>query len=178
MMLSRPEQFAGRIPFAPRRLVVQYMDGRALRYEDETFDFIYSSSSLEHFGTLAEISTSVQEMARVLRPGGILSISTEYRLSGHNEWLGSYTYLFDDRAIEEVIVKPSGCQPVDTPSFNISQVTRAGISDFRQACNELERALVPGANRLELIWSRYPHIVIAHGDLSWTSIHVCLQKPS
>jgi hypothetical protein len=43
----------------PRRLVAQHMDGRGLRYEDESFDAIFSSSSLEHFGDRQDVERSI-----------------------------------------------------------------------------------------------------------------------
>src|SRR5204862_4394011 len=70
------------IPWNPRRLVVQHMDARELRYEDESFDGIFSSSSIEHFGDHADVERAVSEMFRVLKPGGVLSLSTEFRLAG------------------------------------------------------------------------------------------------
>jgi SAM-dependent methyltransferase len=78
-MLSHPESHW---PFSwcPRRLVVQHMDARDLHYESCTFDAIFSSSSLEHFGDRSDVSRAVREMHRVLRPGGLLCLSTELRL--------------------------------------------------------------------------------------------------
>ena len=66
----------------PRRLVVQHMDALDLRYEDESFDGVFSGSSIEHFGGHAEAERSMDEMFRVLRPGGICAIATEFRLAG------------------------------------------------------------------------------------------------
>ena len=43
----------------PRRLVAQHMDGRGLRYGDESFDAIFSSSSLEHFGDRQDVERSI-----------------------------------------------------------------------------------------------------------------------
>ena len=172
MMLTKPEAFSGRVPFNPRRLVTQHMDGRFLRYEDNTFDFIYSSSSIEHFGSAKDIATAMKEMHRVLRPNGIISISTEFSISGKSQWLGSHTLLFDEKAIGDIIVEASGCSLVDEQSFAISSLTRDCRSDFGQALKDLES----GGNRLDQKWSTYPHIVIADADMMWTSVHICLQK--
>src|SRR3546814_19579580 len=66
----------------PRRLVVQHMDALDLRYEDDSFDAIFSSSSIEHFGTHADVARSIRQAHRVLKPGGVLSLSTELRIAG------------------------------------------------------------------------------------------------
>ncbi|MFN2387512.1 MAG: class I SAM-dependent methyltransferase, partial [Thermoanaerobaculia bacterium] len=69
-------------PWNPRRVVAQHMDALDLRYEDGSFEGVFSSSSLEHFGDHAAVRRAVDEMFRVLKPGGILAISTEFRVAG------------------------------------------------------------------------------------------------
>ena len=81
-MLIEPEKVGPRWDYNPRRLVVQHMDGTNLRFEDNTFDFIFSCSSIEHFGRPDDIIRAAREMGRVLKPGGIIAISTEYLLTG------------------------------------------------------------------------------------------------
>ena len=74
-MVIDPSEGAA-IPWSPTRLVVQHMDALELRYEDESFDGIFSSGSIEHFGTYEQIRQGVEEMYRVLKPGGVAGIST------------------------------------------------------------------------------------------------------
>lgn len=171
-MLVTPEHYAGDVPFFPEKLFVQHMDGRDLQYADNTFDFVYSSSSLEHFGSPSDMAVSMSEMARVLRPGGILSLSTEFSLSGGHHWLGSKTFLFDEHSIESLITFALQCELVDTPCYDVSAATRLTSSDFKMALQELRST----SNRLERLWSKYPHILISHKDLLWTSVHICLRK--
>ena len=45
------------------------------RYEDESFDLVYSGQSIEHI-TLTEGDVMLQESLRVLRPGGWLAVDT------------------------------------------------------------------------------------------------------
>ena len=60
-MLTHPASLSP-IPCNPRRLVVQHMDGRNLLYEDEMFDAVYSSSSIEHFGDWEDVSAAAREI--------------------------------------------------------------------------------------------------------------------
>ena len=53
------------------------MDALDLRFEDRTFDAVYSLSSIEHFGGLAGATRALDEMARVLKPSGIVALTTE-----------------------------------------------------------------------------------------------------
>ena len=80
-MLTEPGS-AWEGPWNPRRLVVQHMDALDLRYEDDSFDAVFSSSSIEHFGTHEDVARSIREAHRVLKPGGVLTVSTELRLDG------------------------------------------------------------------------------------------------
>ena len=85
-VIQSPEDYA---PFPYRRdhLIFMKMDGRRLAFRDGTFDVVYSLSSIEHFGGLAGATATLRDMARVLKPGGVLALATEYVLSGppHDE---------------------------------------------------------------------------------------------
>lgn len=52
-------------------------DVRCLPFHDGTFDVIVSNSTLDHFGTHEEIVTSLRELHRVLRPGGLLFLTLD-----------------------------------------------------------------------------------------------------
>lgn len=75
-MLRDPGAYA---PFAYRddRLEVIRMDGRELDFPDASFDAAFSLSSIEHFGSLRDVSRAASEIGRVLRPGGHAFIVTE-----------------------------------------------------------------------------------------------------
>lgn len=80
-VLKRPEAYA---PFSYRadRLAFLKMDGRRLGFGDATFDVAYSLSSIEHFGGLEGAAQAVDEMARVVKPGGMIVVATEYLIDG------------------------------------------------------------------------------------------------
>ena len=85
--LTDPGAFA---PFRYRRdhLVGLPADGLALPFVSESFDVVYSLSSIEHFGGHDKAAESVREMARVLRPGGVACVATEFIMEGgqHGEY--------------------------------------------------------------------------------------------
>ncbi len=54
-------------------------DVRDLPFTDGTFDGIVSNSTLDHFESLDDLSVSLQELYRVLRPGGQLILTLDNR---------------------------------------------------------------------------------------------------
>ena len=80
-VIQRPEDYA---PFPYRRdhLIFMRMDGRRLAFREGTFDVVYSLSSIEHFGGMPGAIDTIREMTRVLKPGGVLALATEYVLQG------------------------------------------------------------------------------------------------
>ena len=164
-MLTAPEQFS-RGPWNSRRLVVQHMNGLDLGYEDDSFDGIYSSSSIEHFGDFADIRRAVGEMYRVLKPGGVLTVSTEFRVAGPPPGLPNIV-MFDMAELRDLF-GGFDWDLVSRPDFSLSSRTRESIVPFDEAVADV-RAARP-------TWSRYPHIVLAEGEYIWTSVHLALVK--
>lgn len=77
---EHPDKYA---PFLyPREnLSFQRMDALDLQFPGDSFDFVFSASSIEHFGAEAQIARSLAEMHRVLKPGGVCVITSEIRLN-------------------------------------------------------------------------------------------------
>ncbi len=82
-MLEDPAAHAPAYPWRPEHLRVLAMDGRALDFPDESFDAVFTVSSIEHFGAPAEIARAASEIGRVLKPGGHAVIVTECLVSHH-----------------------------------------------------------------------------------------------
>ena len=80
-VLTHPEEFA---PFTYRRERLRFlqMNGCALGFRTDTFDIVYSLSSIEHFGGWEGSRQAVEEMARVLKPGGMLALATDWAVAG------------------------------------------------------------------------------------------------
>jgi SAM-dependent methyltransferase len=163
-MLLDPAPFAS-CEFEPRRLVVQHMNALELRYEDESFDGAFSSSSVEHFGDLVAVRRAFEEMHRVLRPGGVVALSTEYRVDGEGSLPG--TLLFD--AAELQSLWEGLFELVEPLDLELSRETRSVVIDFDEAAADV---------RAGRDWSRYPHLLLIHQAhaVVWTSVHVALRK--
>jgi len=166
-------------PYAwnPRRLVTQHMDGRDLRYEDESFDAIFSSGSIEHFGTLDEIEQSLDEMYRVLKPGGILALTTEYRIEGPG--FGSVGLMFfTPELIEERLIGKRDWSLLSPYDFTISEETRQ--TEFSQP-EAVAAFMAHTARRGRFLYheyrqATYPMIVMRDEPYVWTSVSLALRK--
>ncbi|MFN2592305.1 MAG: methyltransferase domain-containing protein, partial [Candidatus Dormibacteria bacterium] len=180
-MLLEPELCA---PFAidRNRLVVQHMDARDLRYPDETFDGIFSSGSIEHVGELMDVAHAAFEMGRVLKPGGILSLSTEFLLAGPPGglgWPGRILFFSRDNLLK-FIVEGSGLELVDTLTTDVSPATLGTQRDIaiaiesRSARREEREALPAFEHRT---WD-YPHLVMLASGYCFCSVHLALRKPT
>jgi SAM-dependent methyltransferase len=59
------------------RIRTSCADVRSLPFRDSSFDWIISTSTLDHFANAEEISVSLNELFRVLRPGGELLLTLD-----------------------------------------------------------------------------------------------------
>jgi hypothetical protein len=68
-----------------------------------TFDFIWSSCSFEHLGSLGAGLKFVEASSDLLKPGGIAAHTTEFNVSSDDDtWTSGETVLFRRRDIEEL----------------------------------------------------------------------------
>jgi ubiquinone/menaquinone biosynthesis C-methylase UbiE len=151
----------------PRRLVVQHMNALDLQYEDASFDGIFSSSSIEHFGDFEDVQRAMKEMFRVLKPGGVLTVSTEFRLEGPSPGLPGIL-MFDPDELQRYVIGDLAWSLLAPLDLTLSLETRRQEVLFADAAADVRA----GRPR----WSSYPHIVLRDGDLVFTSIHLALQR--
>jgi SAM-dependent methyltransferase len=194
-MLVDPGREA-KIDWDPRRLVVQHMNALHLRYEDESFDGIFSSGSIEHFGELADIRRAVEEMYRVLKPGGVAALATEFRLEGPPGLPG--TVLFDEGELRSVLLDEMPWKLASPLDLSISDETLRTEIDWwtivpkpeqpepltlrdhirtRLGVGRSGRAKGPEKPQAAHLPPSYPHIVLRLDGHVWTSVHVALVKP-
>ncbi|MEA2972280.1 MAG: hypothetical protein QOG82_738 [Actinomycetota bacterium] len=179
-MLVDPAMLA-RFDFDRSRLVAQHMDARLLRYPDDTFDGIFSSGSIEHVGELLDVAHAAYEMGRVLKPGGVLSLSTEFQLSGPEGGVGwpGLTLVFSPAALQRYIIEASGLEMVDELDTELSPATigtRVGLSwAIDDHAARIADPHGPGADADYACW-QFPHVMLDHGGYLFGSVHLTLVK--
>jgi SAM-dependent methyltransferase len=186
-MLGDPAAFAP-YPYREDRLEVRWMDARSLDFPDESFDAVFSLSSIEHFGRPGDIARAAAEMGRVLRPGGHAFVVTECLLRFHpidsglvNTIIRGLTLgrhcptatprdrqidAFRPRELSSRIVRPSGLRLMQPLRTEVSPETHENV------CRFIGEDLRPESGR----W--HPHILLRGYGAPWTSVCLALEKPA
>lgn len=106
--------------FEVSRLVTQHMDPRVLRFPDLTFDAVLSwgSEALVGLTEHDDVASAAYEMGRVLKPGGILAITTQILFGGPPGQAGEGPHHpFSADELRRYVVEASGLEPVDELSL-------------------------------------------------------------
>ena len=141
-------------PFEYRRdhLFFLRMDGSRLAFRDSTFDVVYSLSSIEHFGGFEGARRSIDDMARVLKPGGILALATEWCVRG--------------TAGGEVFSPNDVRRLIDHPELRLVQPIDDRVWDRYQS-----EPVDLRVNRFQT-----PHMLLKDGDAIFTSVMMFLRR--
>jgi SAM-dependent methyltransferase len=150
-VLEDPAAFAP-FPYRRERLSFMRMDGSRLAFADASFDVVYSLSSIEHFGGVDGARGSVGEMARVLKPGGILALATEWCVRG--------------TAGGEVFSPAEVRRILDHPRLRLVQPIDDRVWDRYDT--------PPVDLRVDRFQS--PHMLLKHDEAIFTSVFVFLEK--
>jgi hypothetical protein len=171
-MMVRPAQYS-QYRYSRGAVIPVHSDARVLALPSAFADGVYSAGSIEHFGSLEAVAAAAEEIGRVLKPGGIAVISTEFRLDGPNDrrWFDDGCILFTPELLQDYIVKPSGLELIGEASFDTSQETfdnRVVLFEFLEKAKRVE-TLTDKRNA-------YPNLVLYHEGFLFCSVHVALRK--
>jgi SAM-dependent methyltransferase len=153
-------------PYNEDALTVMRMDATRLAFADESFDIAFSFSSIEHFDgeNHSGALRSMREMERVLKPGGIAVVATEYILNDKE-----HTEFFNRRTIySDLIDKLDRLRLVEPLDLRITTKTLDAIIDYHSAVNWL-------ASAYEFKKS-HPYVLIRINDMLVTSVMLVFQK--
>jgi SAM-dependent methyltransferase len=164
--MKNPHQFAPEgLPYDPARIIPMHVDMCAMPYDDEVYDAVFSSGSIEHVGKSGifdtdAISKAAKEIGRVLKKGGIASISTEFKVSGEG-WGFGHVRLFSREDILRYIVEPSGLEIVGEIDWDY----HGDLNDYAELADAVNS---PKAEENKPL--------LRHDGFLFTSIHIVMRK--
>ena len=155
-ILTNPKKYST-FPYKEENLTVMKMNGRNLDFEDNYFDFVFSISSIEHFGGHEGSMESMKEIGRVLKPKGIAAIVTECILNNktHHEY-------FTPEELDSFLIKPSKLELIEPIKFR-----QRSLKPYLEKPLKLPQE----ANKL-------PHFVLDSDGTVFTSVMMFLKKSS
>lgn len=174
-MLINPLKYSPYTAINSAPLVVN-ADATNLPFPDDYFDGVYSSGSIEHFGSYEAASTALCEIARVLKVGGVASIATEFRLRGPSDldtW-GTDTMLFTPEQINQFLVVPSGLELLGVPNFEIDPMTLGTAQDLVQFLSKVKSDEITIEERRRI----YPNLVLFRDGFWFCSVNLHFRKPN
>jgi SAM-dependent methyltransferase len=163
---ENPKKYAP-FPYKEDALTVLRMDGTKLEFPSESFDIAFSFSSIEHFGGKNHSGAlrSVKEMERVLKPGGLAVITTEYIINDkeHPEFFNKRTIYSDliDKLERLKLVEPLDLRITTKTLDTVIDYPSIGVS-WNNINNDYKRT--------------HPHIVLRIKNILFTSIMLVFQK--
>lgn len=172
--LVEPRLFAGDNLCDPHRILPLHQDARALDLPDDEYDGVFSSGSIEHFGSLAYVANAAYEIGRVLKPGGIAAIATEFKVAGPpgGDGWDPFVILFSPEKLRRWIVEASGLEPVDDLQTELSEETLSIQRDLLAFLNAAKQVTHP-SQKIGI----YPNLILYHEGYLFCSVHLALRKP-
>jgi SAM-dependent methyltransferase len=142
-------------------------DGHKLPFKDNSFDFIWSCSSIEHFGGHEEAAKSIKEMERVLKHRGFLALATEFVIDQDiiSGFKSEHPYFFNLEALYKYLIASHNLKLVQNINFSLSAYY---IKIYIKLPEESQSP--------HMSMHRKPHIVLCQGNVLFTSIFLFFRK--
>lgn len=161
-------------PYDENALTALRMDATRLEFPSEIFDVAFSFSSIEHFGgeNHSGALKSMKEMGRVLKPGGIAVIATEYIINGKEAPDLANQFYNRQTIYSDLIDKLEGLRLVQPLDLRVTAKTLDTVMDVRDA-EKWDRGEFSGEYR-----ATRPYILLRSRDVLLTSVMLVFQKQS
>ncbi|MDD2942043.1 MAG: methyltransferase domain-containing protein [bacterium] len=121
--LINPEKYRP-YEYERERLSALKMNALNLHFPKNLFDFAFCLSSIEHFGGVSNAAVAISEMGNVVRPGGLVIVTTDCSIDG-----SSSDQVFSPAEIKR-LVKKSGLELVEDIDFYISPDSQGLLLDM------------------------------------------------
>ena len=157
-------------PIEDEKIHAMRMDMRYLDFDDNSFDFCYSSCAIEHIGEDKDFIQHFNEVNRVLKEGGIYVLTTELQF-GEETIRDQNNYIFSREHISNLISESD---------LDFVYDVNVGLSE-----NEINHPFPSniintafhGDNSInQKLLKYFPHLILLRGDVPFTSVLLVLKK--
>ena len=141
-MLIDPREYSP-IDYPQGRVIAVHASALARNLPANAFDAVFSNGTIEHVGSLAHVSLAAREIGRILKPGGVATIATEFRVDGPDDrrWFDDDMMLFTPELLQRHVVKASGLvlrDPLVTAQSDRTFESRRDFVDFPDGARSLQ----------------------------------------
>ena len=154
------------------KITAMRMDMRNLQFEDNTFDFCYSSCAVEHIGDFDDFIQHFDEVFRCLKEDGVYVFTTEFQF-GKTTIKDPNNYIFSPEYLAKIMdtIKL-------TPEINPDVFLNNHEANLPLPSN-IKKLLIPGKeNLLGQLDGTLSHVSLMRGKYPFTSILFVLRKKS
>jgi ubiquinone/menaquinone biosynthesis C-methylase UbiE len=148
------------------------MDMRYLDFEDNTFDFCYSSCAIEHIGDFEDFVRHLNEVYRVLKEDGVYVFTTELNFAG-DTIKDENNFIFSSSFLNKIFKSTKLTPDVDADVILAHHEINTPLpSNVKNLCYNSEKSFV------DRMMQNYPHVILLRGKYPFTSIQFVMRKIS
>ena len=157
-------------PIDDEKIQALRMDMRHLDFNDNSFDFCYSSCAIEHIGEDKDFLQHFNEVNRVLKDGGIYVLTTELQF-GDQTIRDQNNYIFSREHIAKL---------VSESDLDFMYDVNAGLSENEinhPFPSNIVNTAFHGDNSInQRLLKFFPHMILLRGNVPFTSVLLVLEK--
>lgn len=146
------------------------MDMRYLDFEDNSFDFCYSSCAFEHIGHYEDFTKHLSEVNRVLKEDGVYVFTTELQFD-EETIKDPHNYIFSKDYLTNLI---SECKL--NHEFNVDAKLSNHYINKPYPSNIKNLMFNSRDNISESLFENFQHIILLRGKVPFTSVLFVLRK--
>lgn len=146
------------------------MDMRFLDFDNNTFDFCYSSCAIEHIGEDNDFLQHLNEVNRVLKEGGIYVLTTELQF-GEKTIPDQNNYVFNKEHLSNLISE-SKLYPI----LDVNTELTHNEINYPFPSNIRNISFLGNSYVNDKLFNYFPHLILTRGKVPFTSVLLVLGK--
>jgi SAM-dependent methyltransferase len=99
-------------PVPAEKIQAIAMDMRELKFDDDSFDFAWSTGAFEHIGADEDFQRHLSEVHRVLKPGGVYAFTTVVNFGTETDRIPHNYYFYPEHLVQLLDASPLCPEPV------------------------------------------------------------------